>query len=900
MARTVTTTSTTARTRTGIGKSTITRTGRTPSGGGGGVAPPPEKVSTTVKRLPDGSKVITTRDAATGQVISTTFKDAQGRTTTAPPVGVSSTGEVIEEKPIPSRRVGERFPTTEPGLTGFAGGRVSAIFVGRKAEGARRVFEPSVSQIVRPGKEPVKVTRLKEPSIGVVVSEREAEIRRRGGVGLTEQQLREAELIARREAPKVIALPPGEAERIQAFFKEFGLTKAEDVFKGVEKGTLDITKTEEGLKVVSRIPRVIVTEPREPTPEKDKQLFGVTQKIIEEGREFAAILKGEKKLKSLTPIGESIQETKLGRFLDIIGGVTGVAATTVAGGVSQFLEPPAFELFKRPPTLGVPETITLEELELKRERRREEFVGGTLTLGFLAAGLTDLRPFTFPVRELTKIEIRPGVKPKFPKPRIGDRAGIERGFQPRGEERGLIPSKDLQATLKEPARLSRADLFEEIQLEPRAEVRARLTEQLGRLIEPKQAEPPSIKPSFDIIEIAKQPEFTPLARDFLARRGQLFFEDISQPITRQPARLPPPETIQVKLPDLVRVPKGVSVPEPVIIETIAGKRAIIFGRKGQQSLIPGERVFERATSFFGLEPGEAFRPKPGVQVPGLEVARPTTRIGFVPLTLDISKRAVVARTGLESRVENLLELSAEIRLGQAQRVGQELTTLQRTRTLQRTAQKQLQEQMLGQVLEQELVTPKPVVTPRVTTKVDLIIPRPPRPSPPRPPGVPPPIPPPLMVEEKVRRQGFDVLVRESRPKGKSKRQFFKVNTESLPENKALNLGGDIVDNSSARTFKIVRSKKTTEARDDIMFNKSHKFRRPRGRTRLPSGSYVEETQHLIDTPGEKRGITAKGLVALRRKKKKAKNLVGNKEAFGTIRGLVGRGQSLRSIREMLK
>jgi len=147
--------SSTARLRTGIGKSRIIRVGKAPStpsgtaGGGGGVSPPPEKVSTTVKRLPDGSKVITTRNFDTGQVISTTFKDPQGRTTTTPPSGVSvsATGEVIEEKKPTPIGIGERFETTEPGFTGFAAPGVSAIFVGKKAEGARKVFEPSVSEI---------------------------------------------------------------------------------------------------------------------------------------------------------------------------------------------------------------------------------------------------------------------------------------------------------------------------------------------------------------------------------------------------------------------------------------------------------------------------------------------------------------------------------------------------------------------------------------------------------------------------------------------------------------------------------------------------------------------------------------------------------------------------------
>jgi hypothetical protein len=106
-------------------------------------------------------------------------------------------------------------------------------------------------------------------------------------------------------------------------------------------------------------------------------------------------------------------------------------------------------------------------------------------------------------------------------------------------------------------------------------------------------------------------------------------------------------------------------------------------------------------------------------------------------------------------------------------------------------------------------------------------------------------------------------VRESRPKGKTKRSLFKIASE-LPRNTALNLGIDVVDNSSARSFIIRQTKKKTRKADTPFLDLNlRKFRTPKGKTKLIKGSIVEKTKYLIDTQGEINGITAKGLLKLR-------------------------------------
>lgn len=121
----------------------------------------------------------------------------------------------------------------------------------------------------------------------------------------------------------------------------------------------------------------------------------------------------------------------------------------------------------------------------------------------------------------------------------------------------------------------------------------------------------------------------------------------------------------------------------------------------------------------------------------------------------------------------------------------------------------------------------------------------------------------LLLSESGSR-AFDVLVRK-------KRKLVKLGKKPLPENKALNAGAEFVDNRPAASFKIRDSGKKTKVRDDLFFNKAFKFRRGKRDKDL----FVELEAYRIDSPGEVKGITAKGIEA-RKKKGFLSNFLGGK------------------------
>ena len=108
------------------------------------------------------------------------------------------------------------------------------------------------------------------------------------------------------------------------------------------------------------------------------------------------------------------------------------------------------------------------------------------------------------------------------------------------------------------------------------------------------------------------------------------------------------------------------------------------------------------------------------------------------------------------------------------------------------------------------------------------------------------------------KQGYDVLIRE---KGK----FFKANKQTLPKNRAHRFATDVVNNSSAASYKIVKSG-TTAAKDVKKAKLLNLFRK----SKRSKNVRVEKRKYRINTPGEKKQITAKGLLAKRRRKTKTR------------------------------
>ena len=85
-------------------------------------------------------------------------------------------------------------------------------------------------------------------------------------------------------------------------------------------------------------------------------------------------------------------------------------------------------------------------------------------------------------------------------------------------------------------------------------------------------------------------------------------------------------------------------------------------------------------------------------------------------------------------------------------------------------------------------------------------------------------------------------------KAKEKGRYVKLNKKPLPRNKALNLGGFVVDNSTSATFKVIKAKKRGKVRDDFSFFKSSKFKQK-------NNTYTERNTHRIDTRGEVLGLS---------------------------------------------
>lgn len=106
-------------------------------------------------------------------------------------------------------------------------------------------------------------------------------------------------------------------------------------------------------------------------------------------------------------------------------------------------------------------------------------------------------------------------------------------------------------------------------------------------------------------------------------------------------------------------------------------------------------------------------------------------------------------------------------------------------------------------------------------------------------------------------QGYNIFIRES---GK----FFKANQKVKNYAAAVNFGAKAVDNSAAATFKIKKTTKKAEVKEDFvdMFT-LNKFRQPKSKK---ANKFIEKNKYRIDTQGEIKGISAKGWIANRRKK----------------------------------
>lgn len=248
--------------------------------------------------------------------------------------------------------------------------------------------------------------------------------------------------------------------------------------------------------------------------------------------------------------------------------------------------------------------------------------------------------------------------------------------------------------------------------------------------------------------------------------------------------------------------------------------------------------------------------------PGVAFAGPSflfgreARVRVVPSVLSRQRVGGVQRLDLFTRAALSPRVSTDV-------VPRLDTVVQsRVGVVSRLGTGQVARQDVGVVPQLDLVTvPRSSVIPRGGTSLvpDVGVP-----------GRPPPPPGPVLFplfggRESVRsRRGFDTFV-----KSKGSKKFFKANKRPLPRNRAFNLGSEVVDGSVSATFRVKKTpgKVSTLLPEDKVLRNRRKFRKPKGSSKLRgAGTFIEKNAFRIDSPGELRGITAKGLLALKRRR----------------------------------
>ena len=292
----------------------------------------------------------------------------------------------------------------------------------------------------------------------------------------------------------------------------------------------------------------------------------------------------------------------------------------------------------------------------------------------------------------------------------------------------------------------------------------------------------------------------------------------------------------------------------------------------QEQVKKGKEALKKLKKKKKVEVVEVARPKQPVTklpkefkffVPEAEII---TR-GFVPIAvplaisiaaqaqIPITQQRIIQEPRLTQEQRAIQEQKAiqQQRLIQQQRIAQKSKAIQESKIIQelRSIQEPIIIQKQRVIQESRLIQePKLIQEPRVITRPIVEVPgvRIVTITVPKGPFVPL-IPLPGKVRAGIKKPAFQTQVRE----GERKADKFFDTGKPLPKNRALNRGARIVDNTTARSFKIKRSG-TTRLRDDKEFFLREKFRGVKGKTKLPRNTFIEKSKFAIDSPGERLGI----------------------------------------------
>ena len=135
--------------------------------------------------------------------------------------------------------------------------------------------------------------------------------------------------------------------------------------------------------------------------------------------------------------------------------------------------------------------------------------------------------------------------------------------------------------------------------------------------------------------------------------------------------------------------------------------------------------------------------------------------------------------------------------------------------------------------------------------------------------VPPPTKKPPVFFGSGKQSGFNVIANSKSPFNvlmRRKGKLVKVNSFPLTGKSALKLLDLKLDNSPARSGYIAKTTGRPRVMKNLPSFKSYKYRKPVVNSKLKRYFIVEKTSYAIDTKGEKRGITAKGIATPKRKR----------------------------------
>ena len=241
------------------------------------------------------------------------------------------------------------------------------------------------------------------------------------------------------------------------------------------------------------------------------------------------------------------------------------------------------------------------------------------------------------------------------------------------------------------------------------------------------------------------------------------------------------------------------------------------------------------------------------------VKRPTLKL--TPVAATKVKQIEKQSSKVAQQIKQIQKQRVKQKGKQKTKLTQKLNQLQRQLQKQKLQVKQIQKQRL---IQRGKATPRVRPTPRTTPR---LIPRPLKRKRRRKVGV-----------AKKKQQAYNVFGRPLRKRKRGKKpKLIRLNKKPLSKQNAERLGSTAIDTSLARTFQVKATRGTPQKLGvrTTRFNKKkfRDFRIVKGRRKKLKNTFIERSRRLLDTSGERKGITLRRRMAQLRKRPTVKRKI---------------------------